>query len=543
MAAASPFRFFNAALKPVYDSCLLPVERPLAAAPNAVAFEAYRGATVHSARSREQAACRHRVYAPPDEYRDYLGPSDELSGPFAAYGTQAGARQSSVKRRKRELNGHLRVYAVRMFPTAKQTVELKRCFAASRHAYNATVASIEGGERANYYERQAAYRAAEKPGWSACVNATFKNGGVEQAVNAFQSNYAKMRVNPSHAHFRVRFMSHRKTRTEVIRVEGDGTMRKKHSPLLSFKPVPFANSDNRAECLALFGCNLASVGGIRLQGKSYVIQKLLAEGGRLTETCKIHWDKRTRAFHFLYTHEIPRLEDPDPEFETKRVVATDPGTRRFQTFYSPTSGEFGVLLNKQRVEMERRCFDIDRRTSWLARRAARDRQPECKPRTRKQRQRTVRDKRRRLAKERVRLHQWTKCTHYDAANFLLQRYDLVIAPKLATAQMVPRSGRAFGNATARAMYTWSHGLFAQRLESAAARYAGRCVLTTLGEPGTSKTCTHCGKWKADLGGAEKYECARCSALYDRDLGGARNNFLAALGIAMGVGWDGRGNDN
>ena len=538
MAAASPFRFFNAALKPVYDSCLLPVERPLPSAPNALELAAYSSATVHSAPDLAQSACRHRVHVPP-EGSDYVGTSAELSGPFAAYGTQAGAHQSSVKRRKRELNGHLRVYAVRMFPTAEQTVELKRCFAASRHAYNATVASINGGERANYYERRAEYMAAEKPDWSACVHATFKKGGVEQAVNAFQTNYAKMRVNPSHTHFEVRFMSHRKTRTEVIRVEGDGTSRQKHSPLLSFKAVPF-NSDNRAECLAHFGCNLESVGGIRLQDKSHVIQKLLAEGRRLTETCKIRWDKRTRAFHFLYTHEIPRLEDPDPEFETKRIVATDPGVRRFQTFYSPTSGEVGVLLHKQRAEMERRCFDIDKRTSWLAKRRDRERQPECKPRSRKQRQRTVRGKRRRLAKERVRLHQWMKFTHYDAANALLESFDLVIAPKLATQDMVPRNGRVFGAATARAMYTWSHGLFTQRLESAAARYAGRCVLTTLGEPGTSKTCAHCGKWDAGLGGAARYECARCGACYDRDVGGARNNFMAAFGIAVGIGWDGQG---
>ena len=539
MAGSSAFRFFNASLKPCYDTCLLPVERPFPIAPNSVQLSEFDAHAVKSAPTLKEAACRHKLFVPPSS--DYIGTDAALSAPFASYGTQAGKRASSVKRRKRELNGHLRVCSVRMFPTAEQTKELKRCFSASRHAYNSTVANINGGKGANYYERQAEYRDARKPDWATSVSSRFVNGGIEQAVNAFKTNYAKMRVNPSHTHFQVRFMSHRKARTEVIRVEGDGTAQQKNSPLLVFKPVPFTNSDNRAECLAFFGCNLKAVGGIRLQAKAHVIDRLLAEGRRLTETCKIHWDKRTRAFHFLYTYEIPRLEDPDPEFETKRIVATDPGCRRFQTFYSPTSGEMGILLAKQRVEMERRCIDIDERTSWLAKRATRERQPECKPRTRKQRQRTVRGKRRRLAKERVRLHEWMKFSHYDAARVLLSRYDLVIAPKLQTQQMVPRDGRVFGSRTARAMYTWSHGLFAQRLESAAARYAGRCVITTLGEPGTSKTCTHCGRWKADLGGAECYECDRCGVCYDRDVGGARNNFLAALGIAMGVGWDGQGN--
>ena len=429
-----------------------------------------------------------------------------------------------------------------MFPTPKQIEELKRCFSASRHAYNSTVASINGGQPANFYERRAEYKATTRPEWATSVSSRIADGGVEQAVNAFKTNYAKMRVNPSHTHFQVRFMSHRKARTEVVRIEGDGTSKEKNSPLLAFRPVPFTNSDNRAECLAFFGCNLKSLGGIRLQDKGCVIEKLLAEGKRLTETCKIHWDKRTRAFHFLYTYEIPRLEDPDPDFETKRIVATDPGARRFQTWYSPTSGELGISLYKQSAEIERRCFDIDKRTSWLAKREAREApQPECKPRTRRQRQRTVRGKRRRLAKERVRLHEWMKFSHYDTANELLSGFDLVIAPKLATAAMVPRNGRVFGSRTARAMYTWSHGLFTQRLESAAARYAGRCVITTMGEPGTSKTCTHCGHWKADLGASKRYECSRCGVSYDRDVGGARNNFFAALGIAKGIGWDGQSN--
>jgi transposase len=494
---------------------------------------------------RAHPLCARRLatidFSPPLD-GDCIGTLSELSVPFASHGTQADARCSSVKRRKRALEGHLRVYSVRMFPTAAQTVELKRCFSAARHAYNATVASVNGGQRANFQERRNEYRATPRPAWATTVSTEIVAAGVEQATNAFQTNYAKMRVNPQHTHFDVRFRSHRRARTEVIRIDGDGELKQKHSPLLAFRPVPFTNSDNRAECLALFGCNLKTVGGIRLQDKAHVIQKMLAEGRRLKETCKIHWDKRTRAFHFLYTHEIPRLEDPDPEFETKRIVATDPGTRRFQTTYSPTSGEMGILLYKARKEIERRCFDIDRRTSWLAKRRAREApQSECKPRTRKQRQRTVRAKAHRLAKERVRLHEWMRFSHYDAANALLKRYDLVIAPKLKTADMVPRNGRVFGSRTARAMYTWSHGLFTQRLESAAARYPGRCVITTMGEPGTSRTCTHCGHWKADLGAAEHYECARCGVYYDRDVGGARNNFFAALGMAMGVDWDGQSN--
>ena len=59
------------------------------------------------------------------------------------------------------------------------------------------------------------------------------------------------------------------------------------------------------------------------------------------------------------------------------------------------------------------------------------------------------------------------------------------------------------------------------------------------EPGTSKTCTHCGFWHANLRLGDKvYDCPRCHIQVDRQLAGARNNFFAAYGLAVGRGWDG-----
>jgi putative transposase len=146
--------------------------------------------------------------------------------------------------------------------------------------------------------------------------------------------------------------------------------------------------------------------------------------------------------------------------------------------------------------------------------------------------------RRRLAKDRRRLHGWMANGHYSAANHLLCRFDVLIAPKLPAAALVPRAGRVVNSATARAMLTWSHGLFAQRLQSAAFRYAGRHVLLDSGEPGTSRTCAHCGHWHAGLGGGRVFHCPACGVRMDRDVAGARNNFFAAYGRSRGIGWDG-----
>jgi transposase len=128
--------------------------------------------------------------------------------------------------------------------------------------------------------------------------------------------------------------------------------------------------------------------------------------------------------------------------------------------------------------------------------------------------------------------------HYAAANFLLEKHDLIIQPILKVKELTDTGKRNFGSKAARAMYTWSHYQFRQRLKSAATRYPGRHVYETT-EPGTSKTCTHCGFWHAGLKLGDKvYDCPRCHIQVDRQLAGARNNFFAAYGLAVGRGWDG-----
>lgn len=473
-------------------------------------------------------------------------PRPDLSTPFAPPDDSSAApAQKKQKRRKREMQGQLRSYRVRMVPTAEQERELKRCFSAARHAYNATVDAVEnGGARANFYELRNAYRArTDKPAWAASVSSSIVAGAVEQAVNAYKTNFAKRAKNPGHT-FLVRFRSHKKAKTEVLRIDGDGEMAHKQSPLLRFAPVPFANNPKlRAECLACFGSNLKAAGGIRLQDRGHVIDRMLAEGRRLREACRIQWEKRSRQFYFIYVYDLPSLPDPDPHFETKRLVATDAGGRTFNAWYSPTSGEKGSLFHGGRAQLEARCFALDALASRVAKRGNAQRSDPANPahaqrRSAEQRRRTFRAMRRKLARDRRRLHGWMECGHYAAANFLLRRFDVVVAPKLAVASLVPRSGRVFGSRTARAMYTWSHGLFSQRLHSAAFRHAGRHVFSDFGEPGTSKTCAHCGHWHAALGASSVFACPACGVRMDRDVAGARNNFFAAYGLARGIGWDG-----
>ena len=584
-------RFYNASLKDVYDNCPVQVR---ASMPIAARKPHHFVHTDCTKRVERRSGFEQRILRPgfddadpsfvtflADPFRNRAVP--EWVAPDAD--ADADGAPAAKKRRKRERAGAYRQYRVRMIPTAEQKRQLKQCFAASRHAYNWFVDRVKNhAEAPNEYARRKDYRASERPEWVAAVASQIAAGGITDAANAYKSNFAKRRLHPGErGAFDVKFRSHRKARTESIHVEGDGDYAAKNSTLLAFRPLPFANNPAlRSECAVLFGNNLSGLGarywdeetpeerverlargraegrtinprkpqwrtlkgadGIRLQDKPHVIARLLAEGRAgdgmgVVNGCKIHWDKRADSFHLLYTYELPPLADPDPWFETKRIAATDPGVREFMTWYAPATGNHGELFKGGQDEIVERCTRIDRLASQLAVRG--QHYGTATPhRTRQQRRRRFRQIRRTCARERCRLHDYVAQGHYAAANHLLRQHDLVIAPKLATSRMVPRDGRVFGSKVARAMLTWSHGLFTQRLHSAAYRHAGRYVLSDTGEPGTSKTCGDCGHWHAQLGGDKTYRCSRCGTVISRDLNGARNNFFAAFGSAVGVGWDG-----
>ena len=62
---------------------------------------------------------------------------------------------------------------------------------------------------------------------------------------------------------------------------------------------------------------------------------------------------------------------------------------------------------------------------------------------------------------------WVESAHYDAANFLLSKYDVVMQPWLHRAKLVPKSNRNIGSKTVRNTLTMSHHKYRQRLEWAA----------------------------------------------------------------------------
>ena len=117
--------------------------------------------------------------------------------------------------------------------------------------------------------------------------------------------------------------------------------------------------------------------------------------------------------------------------------------------------------------------------------------------------------------------------HKRLATWLCESYDAVLLPKFQASQMVPKSHRKIGSRTARAMLTWSHFRFRQRLLSKARAYPD-CDVVICDEAYTSKTCGQCGNIHTTLGSSKVFHCPSCRYHADRDVNGARNILLRYL---------------
>ena len=557
--AVASYRFFNSRLKNVYESCVLPTKTVYAAS-HTILSSTFSGST------EQRSRWKQTTFTPPSRNSQR---TLSLSSPFLALvstAVEAGGPDGKVPRlaegvtsptaeaplaektdkrktpfkRVAKPEGHIRTLKMKMLPTAVQVPELKRCFSVARKAYNWANARVKEGAPRNIIRLRTEWRALPPPEWASekatKVASSIQEGAIRQLVGAYSSNDAKRKKKPSHI-YDVRFRSLRKTRTEVIAIDKDPPdSAEKKSTLLRFEASTTPAPNGKAECLAFFGNNLKGVGGIRIMDSKRAIERLVSEGNRLSESAKIKWDKRSCSFHFIFTYIQPRSNDPDKTFSNKRVVATDPGGRVFHTWYSPTSGQFGELLSGAGGELEERCIAIDALQSRVDRRKAGP-AAEAQGRSKRQRYRTTRRLRNKLARSRRNLYGWMESAHYDAANFLLRNFDVIIEPILPVSTLTQKKKRVMSYANVRKMLTWSHYKFRERLKSASTRYEGRYVIEST-EPGTSKTCTNCGWWNKDIGGDKTYICKRCNIIVDRDLAGARNNFFSEYGRAVGIGWDG-----
>lgn len=190
-----------------------------------------------------------------------------------------------------------------------------------------------------------------------------------------------------------------------------------------------------------------------------------------------------------------------------RIVALDPGVRTFITFFSAEMA--GVIGYHDFGQLVRLCAHLD---DLISRRS--------QSRNKKQRYRMKKAENR----LRWRIKDLRDELHAKTARFLVDNFDIILIPTFDTSQMVTRAGRKLHSKSVRALLTWAHSTFKERLKVIAAQ-TGKLVIE-VNEAYTSKTCS----WSGEIVnvGSSEYIRGSDGIQMHRDVNGARGIFLRAL---------------
>jgi len=225
------------------------------------------------------------------------------------------------------------------------------------------------------------------------------------------------------------------------------------------------------------------------------------------------------------------------------VVALDPGVRTFQTCFS-VDGTVTEWGKGDMSRIYRLCYAYDDLQSRWSNsksngmckkcRSKKDKNSEhthCKKCLKHKDVQINHRKRYRMKKAGLRILQRIRDLvnelHKKMVRWLCLHHRVVLLPEFETSKMLRRGQRRIGNKTARAMATWSHYRFKQRLLHKSKEHPD-CRVYIVNEAYTSKTCGHCGNIHSVLGGSKVFKCPSCKWQIDRDINGARNILIKFL---------------
>ena len=364
---------------------------------------------------------------------------------------------------------------IRVYPNPRQRSLLQQWFGTARWIYNQCVAQVK-----TLTTKKALRTAivnndnyATENTWVRQVPYEVRDAAMVDLINARKSNLAKWKKNHAHT-FTLKYRS-RKASQEAIMIRGRCFKKNLFYPQFWGKE-PLRSSEPLPESVD-YDCKLV----------------------------------RTRLNQYYLCIPMPLETASDNQArQSNRIVALDPGVRTFHTAYDPTGAvmEFG---KGDIGHIYRICAHMDKLQSRLAL------------------DKTVRHKRRYRMRRAWRKMQWRirnlvdEC-HKKIVKFLCANYSVILLPSFETQQMVVRNQRKIGSKTARAMITWSHYRFKQRLLFKQQEYPW-CKVAICNEAYTSKTCGQCGRLHHALGGSKTFHCPSCGLKADRDAHAARNILL------------------
>jgi putative transposase len=227
-------------------------------------------------------------------------------------------------------------------------------------------------------------------------------------------------------------------------------------------------------------------------------------------------ERRTNVFYLCVPKPLEVQAEKQGPTEKRRVIALDPGVRTFMTGYDPR-GEAFEFGRADIERIQRLCYFYDKLQSKWSQKGDGNVKHHRRWRMRKA-----------GARIQAKIRHLVDDVHCRVVKFLVSRYSVILLPKFETSKMLLRRwNRRISSKAARAMATWSHFRFRQRLLNKVREYPW-CRVVIVNEAYTSKTCGACGHIHWELRGQKEFRCPKCSLHCDRDLHAARNILLRFL---------------
>jgi transposase len=209
---------------------------------------------------------------------------------------------------------------------------------------------------------------------------------------------------------------------------------------------------------------------------------------------KLHYDSKTDTYSLFVPREEQTVESKAVE---NSFIGIDAGIRTFMSCISNDCAiQFGTLISDQISTLLKRI----------------DRNNNSKDLTEKQKS----DRNKKIYK---RIINMVDEMHWKIINYLTNTYERIYIGKLNMKDVVNNETSNISDMSKRVGLMMKHYQFRQRLIFKCKSKRISCI--EVNERYTSKTCSKCGEYKADLGSNKKYDCDSCGNLMDRDINASR----------------------
>ncbi|MFL5811576.1 MAG: RNA-guided endonuclease TnpB family protein [Flavisolibacter sp.] len=195
---------------------------------------------------------------------------------------------------------------------------------------------------------------------------------------------------------------------------------------------------------------------------------------------------------------VRSLDNQETSHRKGRIAAIDPGVRTFASIYD-TNGATMEVGKNDIGRIYRLGYAVDKlQSKWNGKGIRHKERYQLKKAARRIR-RKIKD----LVKD----------LHCRLVKYLCLNYEFVLLPKFDTKGTINRKKRKISSKTARAIITWSHFTFRERLLDKVKEYP-ECKVKLVTEY-TSMTCGSCGELNRSLGSKKNFVCPFCDYKTDR----------------------------